>query len=198
MKPVSSTAFVKIRLEAEIMQQIILVTGPARSGKSEWAEQLAIESGKSVCYIATAQENPDDREWQTRIEQHRSRRPDTWQTITVEIELAAAIESATQFECLLIDSLGTWLANLLEQDETQWTQTLDQVLQSLGNASSQVILVAEETGWGVVPAYLIGRTFRDRLGSLTRRVGAIASTVYLVTGGHVLNLSQLGTPLKTD
>ncbi len=180
------------------MQQIILVTGPARSGKSEWAEQLAIESGKSVCYIATAQENPDDREWQTRIEQHRSRRPDTWQTITVEIELAAAIESATQFECLLIDSLGTWLANLLEQDETQWTQTLDQVLQSLGNASSQVILVAEETGWGVVPAYLIGRTFRDRLGSLTRRVGAIASTVYLVTGGHVLNLSQLGTPLKTD
>lgn len=193
-----SIAFVKIRFMAEITQQIILVTGPARSGKSEWAEQLALQSGKTVCYVATAQENPDDREWQARIDQHRSRRPDTWQTLSVPIELAAAIEAATDAECLLIDSLGTWLANLLEQDETQWNQTLDRLLQSLENAASQIILVAEETGWGVVPAYPIGRTFRDRLGTLTRRIGGIANPVYLVTGGYVLDLSRLGTPLKNN
>lgn len=180
------------------MQQVILVTGPARSGKSEWAEQLALQSGKTVRYVATAQENPNDREWQARIEQHRSRRPDTWQTLSVPIELAAAIEAATESDCLLIDSLGTWLANLLEQDETQWNLTLRRFLQSLETACGQIILVAEETGWGVVPAYPIGRTFRDRLGMVTRRVGAIANPVYLVTGGHVLNLTQLGTPLKNN
>ena len=44
--------------------------------------------------------------------------------------------------------------------------------------------------------YPLGRTFRDRLGHLTRQISAIADTVYLVTAGYALNLSQLGTPLK--
>lgn len=59
----------------------------------------------------------------------------------------------------------------------------------------EVIFVAEETGWGVVPAYPLGRTFRDRLGDLVRRLGAIANPVYLVTGGHALNLSAVASVL---
>jgi adenosylcobinamide kinase/adenosylcobinamide-phosphate guanylyltransferase len=181
--------------------QIILVTGPTKSGKSEWAEQLALrqERGtaaqKSVIYVATAQENPSDREWQARLELHRQRRPPSWKTLSVEIELASVFLSATENDCLLIDSLGTWLANVVEQDDEIWQQNLKNFLQNLRNVKSDVILVSEETGWGVVPAYPIGRTFRDRLGHLTRCVGAISDTVYLVTGGHVLNLSQLGCPL---
>ncbi|MBW4418435.1 MAG: bifunctional adenosylcobinamide kinase/adenosylcobinamide-phosphate guanylyltransferase [Myxacorys californica WJT36-NPBG1] len=181
--------------------QIILVTGPTKSGKSEWAEQLALRqeretaAQKSVIYVATAQENPSDREWQARLDLHRQRRPTSWKTLSVEIELASVFLSATENDCLLIDSLGTWLANVVEQDDEIWQQNLKNFLQNLRNVKSNVILVSEETGWGVVPAYPIGRTFRDRLGHLTRCVGAIADTVYLVTGGHVLNLSQLGCPL---
>jgi adenosylcobinamide kinase / adenosylcobinamide-phosphate guanylyltransferase len=48
-----------------------------------------------------------------------------------------------------------------------------------------------------VPAYSSGRLFRDRLGQLVRRLGAIANPVYLIVGGHVLNLSLLGSPLPT-
>ncbi len=176
-------------------RQIILVTGPARSGKSEWAEHLATQSGKSVVYVATAQTDPTDREWQARIEEHRLRRPSDWTTLHVPIELSTTLRSATSANCLLVDSLGTWLANLLDQDEATWQETLQALLQNLIHTSSDVVLVAEEAGWGVVPAYPIGRTFRDRLGMLTRQVGAIADPVYLVTGGHVLNLSQIGTPL---
>ena len=178
------------------MAKVILVTGAARSGKSEWAEQLAADSEKSVVYVATAQENPDDLEWQARIEKHRSRRPDSWQTRSVPMKLSAAIVDSTPSDCLLIDSLGTWLANLLDQSATEWQQTLEELLESFDQTESLVIFVAEETGWGVVPAYPIGRVFRDRLGNLTREIGAIADEVYLVTGGHALNLSQLGTPLK--
>ncbi|MBW4526460.1 MAG: bifunctional adenosylcobinamide kinase/adenosylcobinamide-phosphate guanylyltransferase [Phormidium tanganyikae FI6-MK23] len=178
------------------MAKLILVTGAARSGKSEWAEQLATDSEKSVIYIATAQENPDDREWQARIEKHRSRRPESWKTRSVPVELKEAIVNSTASDCLLIDSLGTWLANLLDQSETEWLETLETLLQSFEQTESLIIFVAEETGWGVVPAYPIGRVFRDRLGNLTRRIGVIADTVYLVTGGHTLNLSQIGTPLK--
>jgi adenosylcobinamide kinase/adenosylcobinamide-phosphate guanylyltransferase len=95
----------------------------------------------------------------------------------------------------LIDSLGTWVANLLEQDETLWTDTTQLLLVSLKQTAAQVVIVSEETGWGVVPAYPLGRKFRDRLGTLTRQIGLLAQPVYLVTGGHVLNLSQLGQPL---
>lgn len=179
-------------------RQLMLVTGPARSGKSEWAETLAARSGKTVIYVATAQVDPTDREWQLRIEQHCQRRPSTWQTLAVPIALTETIQAAPSNSCLLVDSLGTWLANLLEQDEATWSKTLHALLNSLHHATSDIIFVAEETGWGVVPAYPIGRMFRDRLGMLTRQIGAIASPVYLVTGGHVLNLSTLGVPLRTE
>ncbi|MFM8006588.1 MAG: bifunctional adenosylcobinamide kinase/adenosylcobinamide-phosphate guanylyltransferase, partial [Dolichospermum sp.] len=52
------------------MNKVILVTGAARSGKSEWAENLAENSGKTVVYIATAIQYPDDQEWQQRIQKH--------------------------------------------------------------------------------------------------------------------------------
>lgn len=174
---------------------VILVTGGARSGKSEWAEALALQLGKSVIYVATAQVNPADSEWLLRIEQHRARRPRDWITLEVS-QLVETIETSPLNSCLLIDSLGTWVANLLEQDELNWEQTVQSFLSSLQQvAQKDVILVAEETGWGVVPAYPIGRKFRDRLGNLVRRLGGIADCVYLVTGGYVLNLSALGSPL---
>jgi len=50
-------------------------------------------------------------------------------------------------------------------------------------------------GWGIVPAYELGRTFRDRLGGLSRKIGAIADAVYLVTGGYAMNLTQIGERL---
>ncbi|MBW4516852.1 MAG: bifunctional adenosylcobinamide kinase/adenosylcobinamide-phosphate guanylyltransferase [Timaviella obliquedivisa GSE-PSE-MK23-08B] len=174
---------------------IILVTGSCRSGKSEWAEGLATQSGKAVSYVATAQTDPDDSEWQNRIALHQQRRPAHWKTLAIPVEVAVTIQSAEASECLLVDSLGTWVANCLEQDESAWQQTVQNLLISLEQTSGSIILVAEETGWGVVPAYPMGRLFRDRLGHLTRQVGAIADTVYLVTAGYALNLTQLGTPL---
>ena len=178
------------------MSNTILVTGPARSGKSEWAETLADRMGLPVTYIATAQRNPDDLEWQQRIEAHRQRRPAGWQTLEVPIDLAATIRSTSSQHCLLVDSLGTWIANFLDCELETWENTQTEFLASLTQTTANVILVAEETGWGVIPAYPLGRTFRDRLGTLVRRVGAIANPAYLVVGGHVLNLSALGSPLE--
>jgi len=183
--------------ETNSLGRVSVVTGPARSGKSEWAETLAMHSGKSVIYVATAQVDPVDKEWLFRIEQHRCRRPRDWVTLEVPHQLVKTIETAPQNRCLVVDSLGTWVANMLEQDDSSWEGTVQNLILSLEQVACDVILVAEETGWGVVPAYTIGRTFRDRLGSLVRRSGAIANPVYLVTGGHVLNLSALGSPLPT-
>jgi adenosylcobinamide kinase/adenosylcobinamide-phosphate guanylyltransferase len=177
---------------------MILITGPARSGKSQFAEHLAQQSQGNVVYVATAQVAPSDRDWQTRIAQHQQRRPFTWQTLEIPIDLSPVLQQAQASDCLLIDSLGTWVANLLDQDDRDWQLRVDQLLESLRQTQAQVIMVAEETGWGVIPAYPLGRQFRDRLGSITRRIGAIANPVYLVVAGQVLNLSQLGQPLSIE
>jgi len=190
---------------------ITLITGPSRSGKSEWAERLAAQSAErnsqQVVYVATAQTRPDDTEWQARIEQHRIRRPAHWQVEEVPIALAEAVlrrrkasahssapASAPSY-CLLVDSLGTWLANLIEQDNENWEVQQQSLVKALVRTEMDVILVAEETGWGVVPAYELGRRFRDRLGSLSRTIGQISTDVYLVTGGYAINLKQIGIPV---
>jgi adenosylcobinamide kinase/adenosylcobinamide-phosphate guanylyltransferase len=175
--------------------KVILVTGPARSGKSEWAESLAIESGKTVVYIATANDNLDDQEWHQRIQIHQNRRPSDWITLEVPVTLSVTLADTKPDTCVLVDSLGTWVANLLEQDDLSWENTLAEFLETVQLVAADMVFVAEETGWGIVPAYPLGRTFRDRLGSLVRQLGTICEAVYLVTGGHVLNLSILGTPL---
>jgi adenosylcobinamide kinase / adenosylcobinamide-phosphate guanylyltransferase len=175
--------------------KIILVTGPARSGKSEWAETLAIQSKKAVIYVATATDNPDDQEWHQRILEHQQRRPQDWVTLSVPMELSATLADAKPYTCLLVDSLGTWVANFLEQDEFSWENIVTEFLETVELVAADMLFVAEEVGWGVIPAYPLGRVFRDRLGSLVRQLASLSETVYLVTGGHVLNLSVLGAPL---
>lgn len=179
---------------------ILLITGPSRSGKSEWAEQLAeahsTRCRQQVVYVATGQMNSGDAAWQKRIETHQQRRPAHWQSVEVPIALSEAIATYNPAHCLLIDSLGTWLANLIEQNDDEWAQKQAQLLEVLSRTEASVILVAEETGWGVVPAYELGRVFRDRLGTLSRKIGEIAAETYLVTCGYALPLSKIAEPVR--
>ena len=193
---------------------LILVTGPARSGKSEWAERLTERLAKQgvekltdnlgpsqtcpITYIATAQDYPDDPEWHERILKHRQRRPSHWQTLAVPYDLTATLQTLAAPHCVLIDSLGTWVTNFLDRTEADWQAEVQALGQTLRETSLTVIVVAEETGWGVIPPYPLGREFRDRLGDLTRQVGEMADQVYLVTGGYALNLTHLGQPLTRD
>ena len=177
---------------------ISLVTGATRSGKSEWAEHLAMRSQKSVIYIATATCYPDDMEWEARLQKHRDRRPENWQTLEIPIELARNIlEIDRDSNYILVDSLGTWLANQLEENEESWAKIEDDLLQAIKACPVDITFVAEEVGWGLVPEYKLGRIFRDRLGGISRKIGAIANVVYLVTGGYALNLTQIGERLPS-
>lgn len=175
--------------------QRILVTGPTRSGKSEWAEALAVQSQLPVVYVATSNRNVDDPEWQARIENHCQRRPTDWSTLEVPVDLPTALTAAPTAECWLVDSLGTWLANCLEQPETAWQETVEALATAITHFAGTLILVAEETGWGVVPAYPLGRRFRDRLGRLTRRLGTLCDPVYLVVAGYAVDLRRVGRPV---
>lgn len=181
------------------MAHCILVCGPARSGKSEWAERLAERLGRAVVYVATAREDAEDSDWCARIARHRARRPAHWTTQCAPQELEQAIARQAGPEvCLLVDSLGTWVANLLILDEAAWEVRVAALVNSVREAAGTVILVAEETGWGVIPAYPSGRLFRDRLGALVRRLAPLCASTYVVMAGHVLDLGQLGQVLDGD
>jgi len=174
---------------------LTLVIGGARSGKSEWAEHLAHASGLPVTYVATAQDYPNDLEWQRRIKLHQQRRPKNWQLQVIPVALAEFLSRCTPEQTILIDSLGTWVSNCLAQDEAHWQSTQIRLIAHLQSCPSQVIVVCEETGWGVVPAFSSGRLFRDRLGHLTRQLGLIAHAVHLVIAGYTLRLDQMGEKL---
>jgi adenosylcobinamide kinase/adenosylcobinamide-phosphate guanylyltransferase len=174
----------------------VLVTGPTKSGKSEWAEQLAVQAASEVVYVATATCNAGDADWQNRIARHRQRRPDAWHTLEEPQKLAHVLRQAQPPECWLVDSLGTWLANHLDQSDEAWQRMVIELVEAIATFPGTLIMVAEETGWGIVPAYPSGRLFRDRLGELTREVGAIADETYLVAAGFAINLTAIGTPVK--
>ena len=105
--------------------QITLVTGASSSGKSEFAERLAAKTNKSVIYLATAKVDDRDRQWQAKIIKHQQRRPSDWQTLAISTELSSYITKASASKCLLIDSIGTWVTNFLDQDEVKWEQRRD-------------------------------------------------------------------------
>jgi adenosylcobinamide kinase/adenosylcobinamide-phosphate guanylyltransferase len=181
-----------------VTKMITLVTGATRSGKSEWAEHLALRSQKNIIYIATATRYPDDAEWEARLQKHSDRRPESWQTVEVPIELAKSIvEIEDKSAYILVDSLGTWLANLLEESEESWVKIEKELLEAIQVCPVDITFVSEEVGWGIVPEYKLGRIFRDRLGGLSRKMGAIADAVYLVTGGYAVDLTQIGERLPT-
>src|SRR6185437_15141687 len=94
---------------------LIFVTGPVRSGKSQCAQRLAHTFGKPVTYIATARHDENDAEWVRRIERHRRDRPLAWRTIETADQpiekLEEILHDASSDDVLLIDSVGTWLAD---------------------------------------------------------------------------------------
>jgi adenosylcobinamide kinase/adenosylcobinamide-phosphate guanylyltransferase len=174
---------------------LTLVSGPASSGKSRWAEHLAHRSGKAVVVLATGPNLPEDASWQRRLERHRQRRPSTWRTLEVGGDLTSSLCHLQTEELALVDSLGTWVAAHLERESADWHDLVVALLETLQQRRAPVVLVSEETGWGVVPSTAVGGRFRDRLGELQQHLMPLCDTAWLVLQGRAIDLVRLGLPV---
>jgi adenosylcobinamide kinase/adenosylcobinamide-phosphate guanylyltransferase len=180
---------------AASLPTLTLVSGPAASGKSRWAEHLAHSSGHPVVVLATGPDLPDDLSWQQRLERHRQRRPSSWRTLEVGGELISGLLSLNPKELGLVDSLGTWVAAHLDQDGPAWQEQVDTLVTTIQRIPSPLVLVSEETGWGVVPMTTAGGRFRDRLGGLQQLLSPFCDGAWLVLQGRAINLAQLALPV---
>jgi adenosylcobinamide kinase/adenosylcobinamide-phosphate guanylyltransferase len=174
-----------------------MVSGPASSGKSRWAEHLAMISGRPIIYLATGPLLPDDNAWQERLERHRRRRPASWSQQEVAGDLAQALRELAADQVALVDSLGTWVACLLELEGLLWQRQLEDLLAAIESCPASLVVVCEETGWGVVPSTASGGRFRDRLGMLQQQLMARSDRAWLVLQGRAIDLlpSSLPVPL---
>lgn len=171
------------------MMQLIL--GGARSGKSRFAEQIAQDSGLPVWYVATAQAY--DTEMQARIAHHQARRPAHWQLVEEPLYLAEKLKQIDQDDAapqvILVDCLTLWMSNLLLHENADLQQQQCQLLLDvLPKLKSEIILVSNETGLGVIPMGEITRKFVDESGRLHQNLGQIADKVMFCVAGFPMLL----------
>lgn len=165
-----------------------LILGGARSGKSRLAEQTAINTQLAVTYVATAQAL--DFEMQSRIAHHQNQRPSHWSLVEEPLYLAKTLQKIDRpNQIILVDCLTLWLTNLLLlEDQSVQQLECEQLLKVLPTLQSEIILVSNETGLGVVPLGEISRRFVDEAGRLHQSLGQIADKVVFCVAGFPMIL----------
>jgi adenosylcobinamide kinase/adenosylcobinamide-phosphate guanylyltransferase len=169
------------------MKHIILITGGQRSGKSKYAEQLAMKLTEHPIYIATA--HIWDDEFAQRVEIHKQRRGPEWTNI--EEEKCLSLHNIYN-KVAVIDCVTLWCTNFfydrLKSDEEQ--PSVDEALQAVEeefdrftSQDATFIFVTNEIGSGGVSDNAAQRQFTDLLGWANQYIAAHADEVIMMVSG---------------
>jgi bifunctional adenosylcobalamin biosynthesis protein CobU len=184
---------------------IIYVTGGAKSGKSKFAEDLllSLNDGKQKnVYLATSV--VFDEEMKKKVELHKARRKDNWITVESYKNFSQSLEEVmnenkkNKKNNMLVDCLTNMISNIIfENEEIDWekpeknqlekcdenvekeVQNLCEIFKNFEN----VVIVSNEVGMGLVPAYPLGRYFREIAGKMNQFVAEKADEAYFVVSG---------------
>jgi adenosylcobinamide kinase/adenosylcobinamide-phosphate guanylyltransferase len=179
-------------------RKTILVLGGARSGKSRFAEKMAAEQERPVLYVATAL--PIDADMEDRIKKHQQSRPETWMTEERyrnmgELEQIMAYKKAPT---VLLDCATVMITNLMFDASPDYDGMKPEAVQKIEDSISEefkvlfdraeadgkvLIIVSNEVGLGLVPAYKLGNYFRDIAGRVNQMMASRADEVYFLISG---------------
>lgn len=165
----------------------ILILGGARSGKTGFAERMAMRAGETPLYLATA--HALDAEMLERVKLHQQQRHKRFATLEEPLALSIALRGAARkHDVILVDCLTLWITNLLGAGANV-AEAVDGLMTTLDELDgTRVILVSNEVGLGIVPENALGRMFRDLAGAAHQRLAEICDEVHLVVAGLPMTL----------
>lgn len=179
---------------------IIMVTGGARSGKSTFAEKLCKEIDKKAVYIACAKITDDD--MAERVARHRSQRPAEWETVE-QYKDFGGISKKAECDVYILECVTTMITNLMFDEDIDYDKCSEDEIQNIEQkihdeikvminefkgSQKTLIIVTNEVGMGIVPAYRLGRIFRDIAGRMNRYIASCADEVYCIISGLPLKI----------
>ena len=173
----------------------ILIIGGARSGKSHFAQELALKSGKPVLFVATAVAG--DEEMRQRIEEHQRTRPAAWSTLEVTTHVGNEVsQKIGGAQVVIVDCITLLISNVFGQYADQTGEQIDaplvekeviseisELVECINRINASFIMVTNEVGMGLVPANKMGRLYRDLLGKANQLLAQQADEVYLMVAG---------------
>ena len=170
-----------------MVKKVILITGGARSGKSRYAEELALSLSKNPIYVATA--HVWDEEFAERVKKHQERRGPEWTNIEEEKLLSRHDLTG---RVAVIDCITLWCTNYFFQ-----TQDVDTALDALKAEfdkftarDATYIFVTNEIGMGGVSDNAVQRKFTDLQGWMNQSVASKADEVILMVSGIPMRVKE--------
>jgi len=160
---------------------IQLITGGARSGKSSYAQQLALSLTEDPVYVATAKIWDDD--FGTRVKRHQQDRGPEWTNIEEQLYVSLL---PLEGRVAVIDCVTLWLTNFFmqhKQDVDTALYSIQQEINALNKKNATIIIVTNEIGMGVHADSDIGRKFTDLQGWANQYIAQRAQKVVLMVSG---------------
>lgn len=188
--------------------KIVLVTGGARSGKSEFAEKYVLHYGAKCAYIATAEIL--DEEMAERVRLHKARRPQTrWINFEAPYNAHEVLcEAAQEADVVLFDCLTLYMSNLLygknapqgtTEEKAQVVKAEIAKLIEAAEAGGKItVFVTNEVGAGIVPENAMAREYRDIAGWVNQQVADAADSVFYCVAGQAVDIKKLAFKFEEE
>ena len=163
------------------MKRVVLITGGSRSGKSSYAEKLALEWSDNPVYLATAR--IWDEEFRERVRRHQARRGPQWTNIEEEKFLS---RHSLAGRVVVVDCLTLWCTNFFFDLDSDVDRALAAAQQEFDRFTAQdatFLIVTNEIGMGGTSDNEIQRKFTDLQGWMNQYVAAHADEVILMVSG---------------
>ena len=161
---------------------IELVVGGARSGKSQYALDLAKSTGNNLYFVATGRALDDA--MSDRILRHRAERGPEWSLVEEPQCLSSLVTDFSESDTVVVDCLTLWVTNwLCGENPRGWQDEKTTFIAALENSPAHWILVSNETGMGVVPMGELSREFVDESGWLHQEIAKVSDSVTSVMFG---------------
>jgi len=172
-----------------------LIIGGARSGKSNYAQELALKFPQPVLFVATAEAG--DEEMRQRIEEHKKVRPSKWRTLEVTTHVGDRIRQEIEaMQTVIVDCITLLVNNIFNRYlnssgelsdasliEKEVIAEISALVDCISQVNARFIIVTNEVGLGLVPVNRMNRLYRDLLGRANQILAQHTDEIYLMIAG---------------